>query len=390
MMGTAYKNKGVQELLDAVIAYLPSPLDRQIDRDRPIGQEGTPAKAERRAEPNWSRVKSPSRPNKPLVGMAFKIVEDPFGQLTFMRIYQGKIKKGETLHQHAHRQKQIASAGSSGCTPTSARKSISAEAGDIVAVMGVDCARGDTFCGDGSHYALESMFVPEPVIRMAIEPLQARRRRQARQGPGPFPPRRSDVPRHDRRRNRPDADRRHGRVAPGNLRRAHPPRVQASNASIGEPQGRLPRIRRPRRPSTTSSTRSRPAVRASTPTSSASWSRCRKTAADALRVRQRRRAGTHSEGIHPAGRKGFPRALAQGAALRVPSRGRADAILEDGTYHDVDSSEMAFNICGCNCIRETFMKAKLGAAGADHEDRSRSPDRIPGTGHRPHLQQTRH
>jgi elongation factor G len=154
-VGTAYKNKGVQPLLDAIVRYLPSPLDREV-------------KAK-----NWEHADQPfplaSDPSKPFVGMAFKIVEDPFGQLTFTRIYQGTIKKGEIyvnqrtgkkdrfsriVKMHADKREEIDSA----------------EAGDIVAIMGIDCASGDTYASEPKYCTLESMFVPEPVIKVAVTP----------------------------------------------------------------------------------------------------------------------------------------------------------------------------------------------------------------------------
>ncbi len=79
--GSAYKNKGVQLLLDAVTRYLPSPLEREI-KARKVGNEA-------------EKVELKPNNDLPFVGMAFKIVEDPFGQLTFMRVYQGKAVKGE-------------------------------------------------------------------------------------------------------------------------------------------------------------------------------------------------------------------------------------------------------------------------------------------------------
>ena len=91
-MGSAYKNKGVQPLLDAVVRYLPSPLERQI-------------KAKAYNNPNEEFPLEPD-PSKPFVGMAFKIVEDPYGQLTFMRIYQGTINKGEMYFNQRTGQKQ--------------------------------------------------------------------------------------------------------------------------------------------------------------------------------------------------------------------------------------------------------------------------------------------
>jgi elongation factor G len=154
-MGSAFKNKGVQPLLDAVTRFLPSPLDREV-------------KAKQYDDPTQAFPLAPD-PAKPLVAMAFKIVEDPYGQLTFMRIYQGTMKKGETyvnqrttrkerfsriVRMHADKREEIDSAG----------------AGDIIAVMGVDCASGDTFAADQKYCSLENMFVPEPVIKMSVSP----------------------------------------------------------------------------------------------------------------------------------------------------------------------------------------------------------------------------
>ena len=91
-MGSAYKNKGVQPLLDAVVRYLPSPLERKI-------------KAKAYDDPTKQVPLAPD-PDKPMVGMAFKIVDDPYGQLTFMRIYQGKLEKGEMYFNQRTGQKE--------------------------------------------------------------------------------------------------------------------------------------------------------------------------------------------------------------------------------------------------------------------------------------------
>jgi elongation factor G len=124
-VGSAFKNKGVQPLLDAVVRYLPSPLEREI-KARKVSDE-------------TQKISLKPDPSEPFVGMAFKIVEDPYGQLTFLRVYQGKISKGEMytnqrtgrkdrfsriVRMHADKREEIDSA----------------EAGDIVAIMGIDCA----------------------------------------------------------------------------------------------------------------------------------------------------------------------------------------------------------------------------------------------------------
>ena len=98
-LGSAYQNKGVQPLLDAIVRYLPSPLER---RDQGQGSD--------RSRTRSSRL-TPD-PTKPFVGMAFKIVEDPFGQLTFMRIYQGKVDKGRHATSTSAPARRSASAAS--------------------------------------------------------------------------------------------------------------------------------------------------------------------------------------------------------------------------------------------------------------------------------------
>ena len=101
--------------------------------------------------------------------MAFKIVEDAFGQLTFMRIYQGTIDKGEMYFNQRTGQKERFSRIVK--MHADKREEIdAAEAGDIVAIMGIDCASGDTYCREPKYCTLESMFVAEPVIKMSITP----------------------------------------------------------------------------------------------------------------------------------------------------------------------------------------------------------------------------
>jgi elongation factor G len=168
-VGSAFKNKGVQLLLDAVCRYLPCPLDRDISAtDITATERGHADESLAQSE----SVRVPLKPDDslPLVAMAFKTVVEQFGQLTYMRVYQGTLKKGESytnartgkkmrfgrlVRMHANDREDIEAAG----------------AGDIVAAVGVDCASGDTFCGGDLHYALESIYVPEPVIRLSVEPM---------------------------------------------------------------------------------------------------------------------------------------------------------------------------------------------------------------------------
>ena len=155
MMGSAFKNKGVQPLMDAVCSYLPSPVDR-VSFARDHDNEGT-------------EVPLAIDPDAPAVAMVFKIADETFGQLSYTRVYQGKIIKGQQyrnartnkmhrvgriVRMHANNRQDILEAGP----------------GDIVALVAVDCASGDTFCGKGLNYSLESIFVADPVISLSITP----------------------------------------------------------------------------------------------------------------------------------------------------------------------------------------------------------------------------
>ena len=155
MMGTAFKDKGIQPLLNAVCRYLPSPVDRiNTARDH---------------ENNGAEVPLTSDPDAPLCAMAFKVTDETFGQLTYTRVYQGKIEKG-MVYKNARTNKPVR-VGRMVLMHANDREDIDlAGPGDIVAMLAVDCASGDTFCGDGINYSLESIYVAEPVISLSIKP----------------------------------------------------------------------------------------------------------------------------------------------------------------------------------------------------------------------------
>lgn len=161
LTGTAFKNKGVQPLLDAIVDYLPSPLDVDGIVGHKPGAEETPEN---------EIVRKPSS-EEPLAALAFKIAADPhLGKLTFVRVYSGKLEAGGTVlntsngrkerigkvyQMHANKREEIASVG----------------AGQIVAVMGLkDTRTGHTLSDSSKQVVLESMTFPAPVISVAIEP----------------------------------------------------------------------------------------------------------------------------------------------------------------------------------------------------------------------------
>ena len=155
-MGSAYKNKGIQPLLDGVVSYLPNPTEvenKALDLDN-----------------NEKEIVLESKEDAKPVILAFKLEDGQFGQLTYIRIYQGKIKKGDTLLNT--RTKKRFNVGRLVKMHASAMEDISeAGCGEIAALFGIDCASGDTFCDPSLNYSMTSMFVPNPVISLAIKPV---------------------------------------------------------------------------------------------------------------------------------------------------------------------------------------------------------------------------
>lgn len=155
MCGSAYKNKGVQALLDAVTYYLPSPPEvenKALDLEK-----------------NEEEIILSSDSEKPFVGLAFKLEDGRYGQLTYMRIYQGQVTKGDFIFNSSNGKKVK--------VPRLVRMHAdemndveTARAGDIVAMFGVECASGDTFTDGKISVSMTSMFVPDAVISLAIEP----------------------------------------------------------------------------------------------------------------------------------------------------------------------------------------------------------------------------
>jgi elongation factor G len=154
-VGSAFKNKGVQTLLDGVVRYLPNPTEK-------------PAVALDQKNNEAEVVLEPS-PAKPLVALAFKLEDGRYGQLTYMRIYQGKISKGDFIYNINNGKKVKVPR----LVRMHAADMVDVEqtvAGDIVALFGVECASGDTFTDGAIEVTMTSMHVPDPVISLSIKP----------------------------------------------------------------------------------------------------------------------------------------------------------------------------------------------------------------------------
>ena len=338
--GSAYKNKGVQTLLDAVVRYLPSPLERKII-------------AKKWDKPDEAFDLEPVS-KKPLVAMAFKIVDDPYGQLTFMRLYQGTITKGEAYINQRTSQKQRFSRIVK--MHADKREEIdTAEAGDIVAAMGVDAASGDTYASEQKYCTLESMFIAEPVIKMAITPT-----------------------------NRDGLDRLSKALQ--RFTREDPTFRVATDEETGETliagMGELhldiyvERIKREFK------------VEVEVGAPKVSY-REAPTRATEYEYKHKKQTGGSGQFAHIIGRldplpddspetfifenaviggrvpkeyipsveKGFRASLSKGPIAGFPIVG-VQATLSDGSYHDVDSSDMAFQICARAGFREAFLATK--------------------------------
>jgi len=339
LMGSAYKNKGVQLLLDAMVKYLPSPVDREVfalDMDN-----------------DEAEVPIDASPESPLVALAFKLVDETFGQLTFMRIYQGKMVRGERYACTRTRKEQRFSRILR--MHANDREDLDfATAGDIVAVVGLDCISGDTFCGDGINMSMESMHVMDPVISLAVSPTKT-------------------------------GDRDKFSKALGRFAREDPTFHVSSDPDTGETiisgMGELhldvycERIRREYKVDVTVG---QPKV---------SYREAPSKAVD-YNYKHKKQTGGSGQYAHIVGKleplpedhesgyefenkvfggripteyipsvdKGFQSVLSKGPLAGFQMTG-IKMILEDGSSHAVDSSDMAFQICARDAMKEAFLKS---------------------------------
>ena len=337
-LGTAYRNKGVQLLLDAVVRYLPSPLEHDL-------------KARDCDDPH-KEIKLVPDAGAPVVAMAFKLVDDPYGQLTFLRIYQGTIRKGESaFNQRTGRKERISRIVR---MHADQREEIdAAEAGDIVAVMGIEAASGDTYARAPRQCTLESIFVPESVIKVAIKP--ASRDDANRLGKALARFRREDPT----FRVATDAETSetviagmgelHLEVYVERIRREYNVNVEIGppKVSYREAATRAREFNFRHKKQTGGSGQFAHIVGRFEPLPD--------DAEETFLFEEHVTGGRIPKQYLPAVEKGFRQAQAQGPLAQYPIVGIL-AVLEDGSYHEVDSSDMAFQIAARNCFRETFLK----------------------------------
>ncbi len=338
-VGTAFKNKGVQPLLDAVIRYLPSPAEREIKA--------------RKVDDETQKIALKPDPSEPFVGMAFKIVEDTYGQLTFLRVYQGKINKGEMyVNQRTGRKDRFSRIVR---MHADAREEIdSAEAGDIVAIMGIDCASGDTYAHQRDYCTLESMFVPEPVIKVSVTPGRGDSDKMVKA----LQRFRKEDPTFQVYNDEETSEtiicgmgELHLEIYIERMRREYKIEVEAGapKVSYREAPGEKVEFNYKHKKQTGGSGQFAHIVGEMTPIDT--------EGAAVFEFEEHVVGGRIPKQFIAPVEKGMRDSLAKGPLAEFPVVGvRID--LRDGSYHDVDSSERAFYIAAQGCFRETILKSK--------------------------------
>ncbi|MDG3003097.1 elongation factor G [Paludisphaera mucosa] len=339
MIGTAYRNKGIQPLLDAVCRYLPSPLDREVfAKDNNNGMAEVPLSTD---------------PDAPLVAMAFKLVEETFGQVTYMRVYQGTLQKG-TFYYNS-RQKKRARISRILRVHADQKEDIdSAQAGDIVAVMGIECATGDTYCSEGVNYSLESIFAAEPVIDLSINPNKRADYDKLSKALNRFmredPTFRVHVDAETSETIISGMGELHLEIYVERIRREYKVdcTVGAPKVSYREAPTRETPFNYKHKKQTGGSGQYAHVVGKLVPIEPQS--------AEPFVFENKVTGGRIPNEYIPSVEKGFRESMHKGPVAGYEVMG-VQMVLEDGSYHDVDSSTMAFEICARDCFRETFRKA---------------------------------
>ncbi len=339
-LGTAFKNKGVQPLLDAIVRYLPSPLQRQV-------------KATDFQDPPQQVVLEPVD-SKPFVGMAFKIVEDPFGQLTFVRIYQGQIEKGKLYYNQRTGRKDRFSRIVK--MHSDKREEIdSALAGDIVAVMGIDCASGDTYAATPKLCTLENIFVPDPVIKVAVTPADRSSSEKLSKALQRF---RKEDPTFKVLTDQETGEviiagmgELHLDIYVERIRREYKVEVEVSPPKVSYREAPTTKYEFNYKHKKQSGGSGQYAHIIGT------LEPLPEDSEETFVFEEKVVGGRIPKQYIPAIEKGFRSALLKGPVAEYPVVG-VKIHLADGSFHDVDSSEMAFQICARDCFKQAFRAAK--------------------------------
>ncbi len=341
-MGSAYKNKGVQLLLDAVTRYLPSPSEihnMALDLDN-----------------DETEVELFTDLTKPLVILAFKLEDGRYGQLTYVRVYQGSLKKGDTIYNMRTGKKvkvgrliRMHSDEMQDITDTSA--------GDIVALFGVDCASGDTFTDGNIHVAMSSMHIAEPVISLSIKPVDQKSADNMGKALGRFvredPTFRSEVDQESNETVISGMGELHLEVYVERMKREY-----ACEVETGQPQvAYRETITRETDFSYTHKKQSGGSGQYGKIAGTVSPIGPDDEGDKEFQFINKVRGGSIPTEYIPAVEKGFRSSLQKGRLIGFPVIG-IKILVDDGQSHSVDSSEMAFQAAARGAFREFYARAK--------------------------------
>ena len=335
--GSAYKNKGVQPLMDAVLAFLPSPTDIPNYAIDPENEE------ERHLVTNDD--------SDPLLSYAFKLEDGAYGQLTYVRIYQGKLVKGDFIH-NARTEKKVKVGRIVRMHSDNMDDIDEAGSGDIVALFGIDCASGDTFRSNNTNLVLDSMHVPEPVIHLAIKPVDRKASDNMSKALQRFT---KEDPTFRVRFDAVSSEtivsgmgELHLEVYIERMKREFKAEVE-----VGAPQDAF-------RERITQVTDYDYTHKKQTG-GSGQFGRIIGTVGPnengAFEFESKVTGGNVPREYIPSVEKGFAASIVKGQLIGAPVDGLS-VILSDGNYHQVDSSDMAFQAAAKGCFREYYMKAK--------------------------------
>jgi len=336
-MGSAYKNKGVQPLLDAVTRYLPDPTEVE-NTGVDLSNDEAP-------------ITLSSDPNKPLVALAFKLEDGRYGQLTYLRVYQGKLARGASIVNS--RTKKRHKVGRLGRMHAADMEEIEeAFAGDIVAMFGIDCASGDTFTDESIDVAMSSMHVPAPVISLSVKPVDTKSQDNMSKALGRFvredPTFHAGVDPESAETIISGMGELHLEVYVERMKREYNVEVEtgAPQVAYREAISRRAEFHTTHKKQTGGSGQFGQVSGYVEPMEEGDFE-----------FKNEVRGGNIPTEYIPAVEKGFAQALEKGRLIGFPVTG-VRVVLRDGKSHSVDSSDMAFQTAGRKAFRDVFPKAK--------------------------------
>lgn len=338
--GSAFKNKAVQPLLDAVTHYLPNPSEKKefaLDLDK-----------------NEEKIDLVPSNDKPLCALAFKLQETPFGQLTYMRVYQGKMGKGDFIVNTTNK-KSVKIPRLARMHADKMEELDVSYAGDIVAVFGIDCASGDTFVVDGYNVSMQSMHVPDAVISLAVAPKDKAGANNFTKALQKF---RKEDPTFRVHRDEESAEtiisgmgELHLEIYIERMKREF-----ACEVIVGQPQvayretiANAAEFDYQHKKQTGGSGQYAKVIGKISPLPA--------DATETFKFENSVVGGRIPREFIPAVEEGFEEQCKKGPLIGFPIVG-VNVELIDGAYHDVDSSYMAFKICAMAAMREVYPKAK--------------------------------